>query len=67
MPAKLLTAIGFDRNGKPYKYRNIDADKLPEFEKFCITDKYNKPPLMYVNYYVKRTKKFSHQQRLIHE
>lgn len=66
MAALLYNAIGFDINGKAYKYRNVEAHKLKNFEQFCITDKWNKPPLLYVNYYNARTKKFIEQKRLLH-
>lgn len=67
MPQKLFTAIGFDRTGRPYKYRNVAVDRLAAFEKFAITDKGTKPPLMYVNYYNSITKEFEYQKRLIDE
>lgn len=67
MPQKLFNAIGFDRAGRPYKYRNIVVNRLDDFEKFAITDKGTKPPLMYVNYYNSITKKFEYQKRLIDE
>ncbi len=65
MRINYLTAIGFDFTGKPYKYRNIDPDKIAKFEQFCITDKHNKPPLRYVNYYNARSKAFIERKYLL--
>lgn len=61
MAQKHYTAICFDANNKPYKYRHIDTEKLASFEKFARTAKYNKPEIIYINYYDSKTKKFVFQ------
>ena len=52
---KYITAICFDFNDKPYKYRNIrnTARCREAFEKFCSIKE-----ICYINYYSKDTRKF---------
>jgi hypothetical protein len=53
--AKYFTAICFDFNEKPYKYRNIknSARTVLSFEKYCAGKQ-----IMYINYYDKASRQF---------
>jgi len=57
--SKFYTAICFDFNNKPYKYRNIKASArtMASFEKFCSSK-----DILYINYYDKATKLFIEQK-----
>jgi len=52
-----FTAIGFDKDKKPYKYRNIKLNNVGKFEEFLKSKN-----IIYINYYFKTTKQFSHRQ-----
>lgn len=53
--AKFFTAICFDFNNKPYKYRNIKNSPrtVASFEKYCSGIE-----ICYINYYNKENRQF---------
>jgi hypothetical protein len=53
------TAICIDNIGKAYKYRNIKKSNFDNFEKFVGAKN-----IIYINYYEKQSKKFSHRKYL---
>ena len=55
MEIKNFTAICFDFNNKPYKYRNIKNSyrSVASFERFCA-----KQQICYINYYNKDNRQF---------
>lgn len=54
------TAIGFDRNGKAFKYRNISRNNMAKFEEFL-----KRRSIVYVNYYNKKTREYSHRNYVL--
>ena len=60
--SKYYTAICFDFNSKPYKYRNIKASArtVASFEKYCAGK-----DILYINYYDKASKAFVEQKQRV--
>lgn len=58
LPSKFFTAIFFDDQKKPYKYRNIlnNQRSLQRFTDFALTKK-----AIEINFYCGTTKNFSHK------
>jgi len=56
-----FTAICFDRNKKPYKYRAIaqKPGSISRFEKFCISRGF-----VYINYYDRASRSFAYRKYL---
>lgn len=58
METKYFTAIFFDKDKKPYKYRNIknNPESMQSFVRFALSKNANQ-----INFYDKTTKIFSHK------
>lgn len=58
LSTKYFTAIFFDKEKKPYKYRNIknDSRSMESFAKFAITKN-----AVEINFYCSVTRNFSHK------
>lgn len=60
MAQKKISATGFDKNGKAYKY-HFPLNKLNDFENYAVKHQMSAPgkleklPFVYANYYIGKT------------